>query len=59
MLSRIFSVFDQNVKTEPTPISMAGEIIEKHLTKNTFQRDENTIKELRRICGDGERIIAA
>ncbi|MCP4396658.1 MAG: hypothetical protein GY801_05045 [bacterium] len=44
---------------EPTPLFMAREIIEKHLTENTFQRDENTIKELRRICEYGERIIAA
>ncbi len=44
---------------EPTPLFMASDIIEKCLTQNTFQRDGHEIRELRRICEYGERIIAA
>jgi len=43
---------------EPTPLSMAQESIDKYLAKNTFQREECEIRELRRICEYGERIIA-
>jgi trimethylamine:corrinoid methyltransferase-like protein len=42
---------------EPTPLSMAQEIIEKYLAKNTFQRDEHEVRELRRICEYGEKIL--
>lgn len=38
-------------KGEPTPLTMAREILDKYLAQNTFQRDEHEIKELRRICG--------
>ena len=42
---------------EPTPLTMAGEVIEEHLEKNTFQRDQKEIKELRRICEHAEKVL--
>ena len=42
---------------EPTPLSQAQEIIEKHLAQNTFSRDEHEIRELRRICNYGEKML--
>ena len=42
---------------EPTPLTMAGEVIEKHLEKNTFQRDQKEIEELRRICDHAEKVL--
>jgi trimethylamine:corrinoid methyltransferase-like protein len=42
---------------EPTPLSMAGEVIEKHLEKNTYRRDQEEIKELRRICEHAAKVL--
>ena len=42
---------------EPTPLSQAQAIIEKHLAQNTFSRDEHEVRELRRICDYGENIL--
>jgi trimethylamine--corrinoid protein Co-methyltransferase len=37
-------------KGELTPLAMVREIIDKYLAQNTFHREENEIRELRRIC---------
>lgn len=39
-------------KGEPTPLTMAREILDKYLAQNTFYRDDDEITELRRICGE-------
>ncbi|MEW5814828.1 MAG: trimethylamine methyltransferase family protein [Spirochaetota bacterium] len=45
-----------NSRNKPTPLSMAGEIIGKNLARNTFQRDELEIRELRKICEYGKKL---
>ena len=44
-------------KGEPSPFSMAHDIIQKHLSQNTFRREAAEIQELRRICAHGENIL--